>query len=414
MTMTIPATDESARLAVVRRYDILDSPPDGAFDRITKLAARLLGVPIAIVSIVDSDRIWFKSHHGVEIDQVDREPGLCASAVMQDEPWLVTNAASDPRTLTNPLVAGELGLRFYAGVPLRTHDGYNLGTLCVIDANPREITTSEVETLEDLAALVMDEIELRLSSRTTLTLEAELRRSAERVANALQENLIPAELPAIAGFDLTARYHVANRGQVGGDFYDAIKTPDGCMLVVGDACGKGTDAAALTGTARWTLRTVALDHSSPALALDRLNQVLAGAYPKPTHYCTVALASLESPASGSAKLTVALGGHPPPLLVRRNGAVERVGSLAAVVGWRPEVTYGESTVEMFPSDLLLLFTDGLPEALAGKGHVSDTPLTRLLSTLADKSVDDVADALDAQIGDGDLTDDAAYLVVRCA
>src|SRR4028119_1269385 len=87
------------RMAAVVRYDVLDTPPDGAFDRITALASRLLRVPISIVSIVDTDRIWFKSRHGIDVEQVDREPGLCASAILQEGPWLVTDAAADPRTL---------------------------------------------------------------------------------------------------------------------------------------------------------------------------------------------------------------------------------------------------------------------------------------------------------------------------
>jgi GAF domain-containing protein len=127
---TIVPTDEMVRIDAVHRYRILDTPPDGAFDRITALAARLFGVPIAIVSVVDTDRIWFKSQHGLpDVAQIDREPGLCASAILQDGPWIVNDAATDPRALANPLVAGSFGLRFYAGVPLTTHDGYRLGTL---------------------------------------------------------------------------------------------------------------------------------------------------------------------------------------------------------------------------------------------------------------------------------------------
>lgn len=156
---------EDERLAAVRRYDIVDTPPDGAFDRITALAARLFNVPIAIVSIVDEDRIWFKSHHGLEIDETSRDPGLCASAIMQTDPWLVSDARADPRTMANPLVAGEVGLRFYAGVPLADEEGHGLGTLCIIDRAPRTLTPDEVATLQDLAAVVMDEIELRLASR---------------------------------------------------------------------------------------------------------------------------------------------------------------------------------------------------------------------------------------------------------
>ncbi|MEO8992029.1 MAG: GAF domain-containing sensor histidine kinase [Nitrosospira sp.] len=156
--------DETERLNAVRRYDILDTPPDGAYDHITALAARLFRVPIAIVSIVDSDRIWFKSHHGIETSEVDRELGLCASAILQNGPYVIEDAQLDARSLANPLVAGTLGLRFYAAVPLTTKDGFNLGTLCVIDQKPRILEEGEIKNLEDLAALVMDQLELRLAA----------------------------------------------------------------------------------------------------------------------------------------------------------------------------------------------------------------------------------------------------------
>ena len=157
--------DEAARLEAVHRYQILDTPQDGAFDRITALASRLFSVPIAIVSVVDEDRIWFKSHHGLDLEQVDREPGLCASAILQNEPWIIEDARLDSRALSNPLVAGQLGLQFYAGIPLHTRDGYNLGTLCIIDHQPRTLNPEDLTTLEDLAAIVMHDLEQRMQSR---------------------------------------------------------------------------------------------------------------------------------------------------------------------------------------------------------------------------------------------------------
>jgi len=161
----IPA-NESERLEALRRFDVLDTPRDGAFDRITRLASEMLEMPISIVSLVDHDRIWFKSTHGLDgVDEIDRAPGLCASAILGEEIWVIRDAQIDPRALANPLVAGEFGLRFYAGSPLRTHDGYNLGTLCVIDKRPRELTDQQARVLDDLAALVVDELELRLAAR---------------------------------------------------------------------------------------------------------------------------------------------------------------------------------------------------------------------------------------------------------
>ena len=179
--------NEAERIAAVRRYDILDSPPDGAFDRITALAARRLRVPIAIISIVDEDRIWFKSHHGLPVEQIDREPGLCASAILGDTPYLIEDARKDPRSLANPLVAGDFGLRFYAAVPLTTDDGHNLGTLCVIDKEPRPIEQEQIEDLKDLASIVMDQLELGLASRQAVGKANLMAKEIDhRVMNSLQ------------------------------------------------------------------------------------------------------------------------------------------------------------------------------------------------------------------------------------
>jgi two-component sensor histidine kinase len=155
-------------MEAVKRYDILDTPSDGAFDRVTAIAARRFRVPISIISIVDHDRIWFKSHHGLNIHQIGRDPGLCASAILRPDAHILTDASTDVRSLANPLVAGDFGLRFYAGIPLRTSDGYNLGTLCVIDKEPRPIDQDQIEDLKDLASMVMDQLEFRLSALRAL------------------------------------------------------------------------------------------------------------------------------------------------------------------------------------------------------------------------------------------------------
>lgn len=182
--------NESERLKALHRYEILDTPTDGAFDRITAIVARILKVPIAIVSLVDRDRIWFKSHHGLEVQEIDRSPGLCASAILSPDIYTITDASQDVRSLANPLVAGEFGLRFYAGVPLQTHDGYNLGTLCAIDKKPRPISTDEMAILHDLAGIVMDEIELRLAARKVDGLNAELAVAKEKAEVANQAKSI--------------------------------------------------------------------------------------------------------------------------------------------------------------------------------------------------------------------------------
>jgi GAF domain-containing protein len=167
ITVEKPA-NETKRIEALNRYNILDTPPDGSFDRITKLVATIFEVPIAIISLVDTERIWFKSAHGLSVNQIDRVPGLCASAILSSDVYVIGDACKDPRSLANPLVAGEFGLRFYAAAPLQTEDQCNLGTLCIIDKTPRSLTEKEQKILKELADVVMDEMELRLSLRNTV------------------------------------------------------------------------------------------------------------------------------------------------------------------------------------------------------------------------------------------------------
>lgn len=159
------ATKEIQRLKALHNIDILDSPPDGSFNKMTELAAKIFNVPIAIISLVDTDRIWFKSHFGLDIDQIEKGPGLCASAILSDDVYLVEDAKNDPRCLANPLVAGDFGLQFYAAAPLHTKDGYNLGTFCIIDKRQRYINSDQQEMLKQMASIVTDEMEMRMQAR---------------------------------------------------------------------------------------------------------------------------------------------------------------------------------------------------------------------------------------------------------
>lgn len=154
MLVAPPTSDEHARLALLRSLDLLDSAADPAYDAVTRLAARLLKVPIALVSLVDEDRQWFKSAHGVAVAQTPRELAFCAHALHVDGPFVVGDALQDTRFFDNPLVTGEPGVRAYAGVPLRSAEGHALGTLCVIDRAPREFSAEELQTLQELAGVV--------------------------------------------------------------------------------------------------------------------------------------------------------------------------------------------------------------------------------------------------------------------
>lgn len=170
--------DEIERIEALHAIGVLDSPQDWAFDRLTELACKYFDTPIAIVTLVDSDRIWFKSCHGIDdIRQIDRGPGLCASAIMQDETYVCSNLLEDPYSVSNPLVAGDLALRFYAAAPLRTKDGHNLGTFCVLDRVPREFSQEQSSDLKLFAELAISQME-QMSGRREI---AEMTRAIDEL-----------------------------------------------------------------------------------------------------------------------------------------------------------------------------------------------------------------------------------------
>lgn len=161
MNRKLKPQDEDGRLAALRRYDILDTAPEEPFDKLTELVRKVLGVPIAAVSLVDSERQWFKSIAGLNACETSRDISFCTHTIMQAEPMVVPDAALDVRFAKNPLVTGEPRIRAYLGVPLQTPDGYNIGALCAIDTKPRAFPANEVAILSNFAQLVVNELELR-------------------------------------------------------------------------------------------------------------------------------------------------------------------------------------------------------------------------------------------------------------
>ncbi len=165
----LTAQQEAERAAVLRSYNILDTPPDDAFDTVTRLAAQVLQVPIAIVTLIDTDRVWFKSKHGIELIEVTRDSAFCSTTNPgRDGAWTIPDALADDRTRFNPLVTGDPNVRSYAAAPLVTHDGHHLGALCVFDRHPRQFQPEDLENLADLASVIMRELELRRASRRAL------------------------------------------------------------------------------------------------------------------------------------------------------------------------------------------------------------------------------------------------------
>ena len=176
-----PFPEEADRLAALRRYDVLDTPPEEQFERIVRLAARWFDVPISLVTLLSENRLWFKACKGLDRCETAREVSFCKHNIYDEEVLVVEDATQAPRFRDNPMVTGPPGIRFYAGAPLIAPGGHVVGSLCVIDTEPRDAGAMDFGALKDLAAIVVDELELRASNEKL----ADRRRQVQDLTRAL-------------------------------------------------------------------------------------------------------------------------------------------------------------------------------------------------------------------------------------
>ena len=196
--MPAPITSmETARVAALDRYAILDSEPEQSFDDLVTLAAHICKVPIAMLSLVDDHRQWFKSMVGVQVRETPRDSSICAHAIQQGDLFIVPDTLQDPRFRESPLVTGEPHIRFYAGAPLINEDNFALGTLCVVDREPRELDADQKDALLALGRLALRQMELRLNLQ--LLKEALNDRTREEHARELELKRLEEKLVRVLG-----------------------------------------------------------------------------------------------------------------------------------------------------------------------------------------------------------------------
>jgi serine phosphatase RsbU (regulator of sigma subunit) len=287
--------------------------------------------------------------------------------------------------------------------PLVARDGSDFGTIEVISRLEGEFDPSDVVMLEDLARVASLAIE-----------NARLEERERHVARTLQASLLPQTLPAIDGLEAAARYFAGGEGTVvGGDLYDLFAVEDDWALVLGDVCGKGAEAAALTAMVRYTIRAEVVHHSSPGEVLGLLNDAIirqddAG------RFCTVLHGRATVRPDGT-ELVLASAGHPPPLVLRAGGAVETAPCGGTLLGVIRHVVHSDVVLRLDPGDALLCFTDGVTEGRGSGGMFGDDGVADALASCAGLDADAIAErvtqaALDFQ--GGRTQDDLALLVLR--
>jgi PAS domain S-box-containing protein len=296
----------------------------------------------------------------------------------------------------------QLGIRSHIVVPLKAR-GRILGALSLISTS-RRYGPDDLALAEELAA------------RAALAVDnARLYQQQLHAASALQRSLLPPALPEIPGIELASRYRAAGEAtEVGGDFYDMFDAGNGSWaVVIGDVCGKGPEAAAVTGLARHTIRATAIHEDRPSAVLDQLNRAMLQQVPD-GRFCTVCYARVRTAESG-ARVTVSSGGHPLPLVLRYDGAVETVGRPGRLLGVFPETGLSDQAVDLHRGDSMILFTDGVTEQVREGVPFGVERLEAAIQAAVGEDANGIADAIERAVfesGGSEARDDVAIVVLR--
>ena len=367
--MTAPARprDEQRRLADLRALRLLDTPPEERFDAIVGLAKQVFDAPIAYIALIDEERQWFKAQVGLDAAQTPRDVSFCGHTILRAEPLIVPDARADPRFSENPMVTGEPHVRFYAGHPLRSPQGQNVATLCIVDRKPRGFDREDEAVLAGLARLAetqFDLIDVIGAQRNLL----EARRRLERELGDAERYVRSFLPPLHVGLNSTERpdYQYIASSELGGDLlgFFAIDDDHFAMFVL-DVTGHGVGASLLAVSVGNAIRSAAAfaDPHDPAELLDKLND----AFPMERHDNRFTTAWYGSYRRSDRVLRYAAAGHHPALLTSARGGCRELGEPALMLGAVAEPGYENLEVRVDPGDRLYLFSDGLFEVRQPEG-----------------------------------------------
>jgi serine phosphatase RsbU (regulator of sigma subunit) len=415
--------NEDQRLAELEKLDLLYAPPEEAFDRITRRLAEVFDVPISTMSLFDRENQYYLSHVGlpepVATSRVlPRNVSVCNHVVAANEGIVVRDLAADPRFAGGPAVAA--GLRFYASAPLRAEGGHPIGTLCIIDLKPRDLSEREAQLLQMIADTTMAEVKLRKASRELGGITQRLaarQRAIDRDLNeakAVQQFLLPPPVQQGKGLVVCHTYHPFDH--IGGDFVDVHlrDSDDAAVLLLADVSGHGLSAALTSTMTKTTFQRLAANVQRPYDLLTGINADLVRTVPA-GRFMT-ALAAIYRPADCSVELASA--GHPFPILLRDGAAQVLTTPNEIPLLIESDVQYRLSTrVDLRPGDRLLLYTDGAVEAADAAGDMLNFEgLAKIITSAAPaQGAEFLKRVFDGvwSFAQGKLKDDVALLAVEC-
>ncbi len=383
---------EDARLAMLREYEVLDTDPEIGFDDLTALAASICEVPVSAITLIDAERQWFKSRVGVEASETPLEFSFCAYAILKPEMMVVEDAAVDATFAYHPAVTQDNGIRFYAGVPLRTPEGFALGTICVADRVPRKLRPDQLRALESLSRQVQTQLELRRKLRDLRRTSAERDRArAESDAHAaeierdlgfarqFQQALLPhnEDYPVIAGApsqSLRLNFHHVYQPtlSLGGDFFDVLKLSEHrAGVFIADVMGHGARSALVTAIIRTLFQELAPQSDDPGEVLERLNARFCGIVQESGQFLFASACYLVFDTQGGT-VSFSNAGHPAPVWANRDRTrvvpLQNERANGPVLGLSGEALYSSCSEPLGAGDVFLLFTDGLVEAPDAQGE----------------------------------------------